>query len=418
MLQGFENIITAIRDWVNFKFQPKGNYSLVENTGYSLSLSIDSDYIMTIGLKNADGDVLSEKSIDFPIESMVIGADYANGVITLTLQNGQTLDVDVSALVNGLVNDAFTIAGIDMKDDITKEELATALGIGDKLDKDGDASETTVTFSQATERENIVSGEKASVISGKIKKFFADLKPVAFTGSYDDLSDTPDIPTKTSDLTNDSGFITSEDVTPEKIGALSVEGGEIADDNKSMAINPSGIHGDDTQSLDGFDKVEADTIKGRILEYNDEDTDERYVKQESILNTAEEIDANTSEENVAGALAIKAIKSDLANNINQINSNLAYISSENSIQLGTLAGDEILNVDTTQFKFVYFVFNGTFATDIFSISAIRYSGVPRTYHITNNYSFTVRPRAINNTICANLSMEGYDSGEVSVHAIK
>lgn len=36
----------------------------------------------------------------------------------------------------------------------------------------------------------------------------ADLAQVAITGSYNDLSNTPTIPTKTSDLTNDSGFIT------------------------------------------------------------------------------------------------------------------------------------------------------------------------------------------------------------------
>ena len=37
---------------------------------------------------------------------------------------------------------------------------------------------------------------------------------VATSGSYNDLSDKPTIPTKTSDLTNDSGFITSADALP------------------------------------------------------------------------------------------------------------------------------------------------------------------------------------------------------------
>lgn len=43
-------------------------------------------------------------------------------------------------------------------------------------------------------------------ISGKADK--ADLASVATSGSYNDLSDKPSIPAKTSDLTNDSGFIT------------------------------------------------------------------------------------------------------------------------------------------------------------------------------------------------------------------
>ena len=39
--------------------------------------------------------------------------------------------------------------------------------------------------------------------------FKVDLSTVAFSGDYDDLTDKPSIPTKTSDLNNDSGFITS-----------------------------------------------------------------------------------------------------------------------------------------------------------------------------------------------------------------
>jgi len=48
------------------------------------------------------------------------------------------------------------------------------------------------------------------------------LAQVATTGDYDDLLDKPDIPTKTSDLTNDSGFLTSAPVTSvnNKTGAV------------------------------------------------------------------------------------------------------------------------------------------------------------------------------------------------------
>lgn len=96
------------------------------------------------------------------------------------------------------------------------------------------------TFTQASTRTNIVSGETLSILFGKIMKFFNDLKIVAFSGSYNDLTNKPTIgnanltiqkngvavktfsanatedvsanitvPTKTSELTNDSGFITS-----------------------------------------------------------------------------------------------------------------------------------------------------------------------------------------------------------------
>ena len=108
-------------------------------------------------------------------------------------------------------------------------------------------NDQTPTFSQATTRANIASGETLTTIFGKIMKWFADLKTVAFSGSYTDLSDKPTIPTvnnatltiqkngtnvqtftanasanktanitvptKTSELTNDSGYITDAGVT-------------------------------------------------------------------------------------------------------------------------------------------------------------------------------------------------------------
>lgn len=58
-----------------------------------------------------------------------------------------------------------------------------------------DVSNSTVAFTEAQTRTNIATGEKLSVICGKIKKLFADLKTVAFTGSYDDLTNKPSIPT-------------------------------------------------------------------------------------------------------------------------------------------------------------------------------------------------------------------------------
>lgn len=53
----------------------------------------------------------------------------------------------------------------------------------------------TPTVTEASSRTNIASGDTLKTIIGKIKKFFTDLKTVAFTGSYNDLSDTPTIPT-------------------------------------------------------------------------------------------------------------------------------------------------------------------------------------------------------------------------------
>lgn len=52
-------------------------------------------------------------------------------------------------------------------------------------------NDQTPTFSEASSRSNIVSGESLSTILGKIKKFFTDLKPIAFSGKYSDLTGSP-----------------------------------------------------------------------------------------------------------------------------------------------------------------------------------------------------------------------------------
>ena len=53
------------------------------------------------------------------------------------------------------------------------------------------------TFTEASTRNNIASGEKLSVMLGKIAKFFNDLKTVAFSGSYTDLTNQPQINSNT-----------------------------------------------------------------------------------------------------------------------------------------------------------------------------------------------------------------------------
>ena len=74
---------------------------------------------------------------------------------------------------------------------MSKEDKATL----DSLASNTEIDDQTPAFSQAGTRENIASGETVSTIFGKIMKWFADLKTVAFTGSYNDLADKPTIPT-------------------------------------------------------------------------------------------------------------------------------------------------------------------------------------------------------------------------------
>lgn len=81
-----------------------------------------------------------------------------------------------------------------VKEDLEKEWKEYAKNIDEEMkkrpEKDGKADEMTVTFTEAANRENIVTGEKASTLMGKIKKWLADLAAAAFmqvVTSYSDL---------------------------------------------------------------------------------------------------------------------------------------------------------------------------------------------------------------------------------------
>ncbi|WP_394523006.1 hypothetical protein [Lacrimispora sp. JR3] len=56
-----------------------------------------------------------------------------------------------------------------------------------KLDKNGDASAAVTQFEQEVLREDIESGETLSVTHGKIKKWFSEMKDVAFSGKAKDI---------------------------------------------------------------------------------------------------------------------------------------------------------------------------------------------------------------------------------------
>lgn len=128
-----------------------------------------------------------------------------------------------------------------------------------------------------------------------------------------------------------------------------------------------------------------------------------------IISSLEDCSAATVAGYAADALAVK-----------ELSSNLNAMAPSNSTQLGILVSNDSLSIDPSQYKFVYFLFNGAYGTDIFSVSAInKHHGARKTYTITNGYSFSIDPYIdSNNQLSVGLEMTGYTSGGVSVHAIK
>lgn len=121
-----------------------------------------------------------------------VGADRAGSADMALSDAKEYTDNKIAELINGAPETMDTLKEIA---DALKTEQSTVEvlqeAIGTKLNKDGDSKDNTVTFVQSETRENIDSGDKHSVLFGKIRKWLFDLKEVAFSGSYTDLSNKP-----------------------------------------------------------------------------------------------------------------------------------------------------------------------------------------------------------------------------------
>ncbi|MCM1218225.1 MAG: hypothetical protein NC548_27380 [Lachnospiraceae bacterium] len=87
--------------------------------GFALDVSMDSEYRLTVALKNKKGDVVSSGMVDLPIESLFTHASYANKILTLKFQSGETLNVNIADIVGGLVPETRKVNGKPLTADIT-----------------------------------------------------------------------------------------------------------------------------------------------------------------------------------------------------------------------------------------------------------------------------------------------------------
>lgn len=82
----------------------KGN--LLVGAGHTIEMSLNSTtYTLTLSLKNEAGTVLNTQTIDLPNENALTNITYSNGILTLTKQNGETSIVDISGLISGLLSE-------------------------------------------------------------------------------------------------------------------------------------------------------------------------------------------------------------------------------------------------------------------------------------------------------------------------
>lgn len=92
--------------------------ALPNSTKYGSTIDLDMDsttYVLTLSLKDQDGTVLNTKTVDLPIESVVVNGRYdaTNNKIVLTLQSGSTIDVPVGDLIAGLQTEITSVNMLD-----------------------------------------------------------------------------------------------------------------------------------------------------------------------------------------------------------------------------------------------------------------------------------------------------------------
>lgn len=218
--------------------------ALPDSTKYASSLTASintTTYVMTLTLKDQDGNTLgTAQTIDLPLESVVVNGSYdsTNKKIVLTLQSGSTIDIPVGDLIAGLQSEITSTNKLD----------------SDLVDDTGQTNKF-MTSAEKTKLSGIAAGAEVNVQSDWNQttttaddyiKNKPSLATVATSGSYNDLSNKPTIPTvnnatltiqkngttvktftanassnvtanitvptKTSDITNDSNFVASGDL--------------------------------------------------------------------------------------------------------------------------------------------------------------------------------------------------------------
>ena len=125
----------------------------------------------------------------------------------------------------------------------------------EKLNSNGAASDVTVAFTAAATRANVATGETLAIIVGKIAKWYADLKNVAWSGSYNDLTNRPQSMSPTAHASTHAAE-GSDAITPESIGAQA----EITTRGILKGDGAGGV----SQAVAGSDYQEAIAVTGLL----------------------------------------------------------------------------------------------------------------------------------------------------------
>lgn len=234
----------------------KNKINAIERNGQSITPTEDKVINILVPVNTSELNNDSKYQTDADVAETIIGVNLnvASGIITLTRKNGTTFTIDLptekiiksgyydsaseeivlvladdseirfnaSQLIDEYYADNVTLEQYTDTADENKKKFRLTTSYKNKIDRSEQTSNKTAsvsssstatqypsalavwnaikdfatkvqTFTQASTRANIESGETISTGFGKINKWFADLKAVAFSGSYDDLTNKPTI---------------------------------------------------------------------------------------------------------------------------------------------------------------------------------------------------------------------------------
>lgn len=171
-------------------------YQLKKDSAYvGAKINIPKDMVVS------SGSVKTVTQTDVPYSGAVIGDKYIDLVIANATSShiyipvkdlvdvytaGTSISVSDSNVISVVSDTELSETSVNP---VQNKVIKNALD--GKLATTGNASNVTNTFTQASSRTNLTTGEKLSISLGKIMKWFADLKAVAFSGSYNDLTNKP-----------------------------------------------------------------------------------------------------------------------------------------------------------------------------------------------------------------------------------
>ena len=182
----------------------KGSFTLNQSTSATIALDAGG---------SGGGDVTADGDNEFTGNNTFTGETIFDGITTMsdiTIQNiefeGNSINTEGVYLSNEDEGVETTLSAGSLS--------MNAMGGGSSLvlsvSVETDENDQTISVADINaDMTNLRISAASVTINDADVLTINDVTPVATTGSYDDLSDKPTIPTKTSDLTNDSGFLTS-----------------------------------------------------------------------------------------------------------------------------------------------------------------------------------------------------------------